>query len=145
MAYYLCPRRDKIRTSLCLSRSHPVMYTEFVRGWEQTPPDHLSPSKWICQWGNWNCSDTWRKSPSGRVLKINGLYMKLLNIILQNAYTVHKHFILLLSFSVLKQPVFVFVFIRNHIRPSSEKEVILNWVVLNAKSHHRYWSYYIAL
>lgn len=46
MVYYLCPRREKIRTSLCLSRSHAVMHTELVWDCEQTPLYHLSTSKW---------------------------------------------------------------------------------------------------
>lgn len=46
IAYHLHPRRDKIRTFLHLSRSHPVMHTELVWDCEQTPLSHLSTSKW---------------------------------------------------------------------------------------------------
>lgn len=52
----ICPRRDKIRASLCLSRSHFIMHTEL--GWECEKTlciPSLPPSEELHQWGTWNC------------------------------------------------------------------------------------------
>ena len=130
MVYYLCPRREKIRTSMCLFRSHPVMHTELVWDCEQTPLYHLSTSKWTLVSEESETAQTHKENlPSGRVLKINGWYLKLLNIVLDKEWAYSTlNFYLASYFQYPKTSSFSSLFSLWSITvgPSPEKEVTPN-------------------
>lgn len=107
---YLCPGRDRIRTSLCPFRSHVLTHTALGWGCERTPPRPCSASRWALPMRDLRMLRLWRRPPlgaGGRKSRVVSEVASPLGFSVQS------------SFRVLMSPEFVFVFTKRRSKPLS--------------------------